>query len=142
MRRHWLCAVCVAVGFVLASSGSAVAHHGDAGRYVEEVISVTGEVLQIQFINPHSMIVFEVTEPDGKKVRWQAEMGSPQQLFREFHWTKELVKPGDTITLTGRRPKSGAPYLNLTERANIVMTESGKEIFRTQNYGQPAPPPE
>ena len=140
MRKNWMCAVCLAAGALVAWSPAAVAHHGDAGRYVEEVISVTGTILQIQLINPHSMVVFEVAEPDGKKVRWQAEMGAPQQLVREFRWTKDLVKPGDKITLTGRRPKSGAPYLNLTERANIVLTDTGKEIFRTANYGQPAPP--
>jgi hypothetical protein len=27
----------------------------------------------------------------------------------------------------------------LTERANIVLTDTGKEIFRTANYGEPAP---
>ena len=42
----------------------------------------------------------------------------------------------DKITVSGRQAKSGAPYMNLTERANIVMTDSGKEIFRTANYGQ------
>ena len=43
------------------------------------------------------------------------------------------------LTMTGRRLKSGAPYINLTERANVVLADSGKEIFRTENYGQPAP---
>jgi hypothetical protein len=124
---------------LVVSPGPLSAHHGDAGRYVEEVIVVKGTVIAVQMLNPHSMIVFEATEADGKKVRWQAEMGAPQALMRDFGWTKETLKAGDQITLTGRRPKSGAPYLNLTERANIVMTESGKEIFRTANYGQPAP---
>jgi hypothetical protein len=43
------------------------------------------------------------------------------------------------LTMIGRRLKSGAPYMNLTERANIVVTETGKEIFRTPNFGAPAP---
>jgi hypothetical protein len=139
MCRKSFCALLFAVAALAVSSSPLAAHHGDAGRYVEEVIVVKGTVLAVQMLNPHSMIVFEVTEPDGKKVRWQAEMGAPQALMRDFGWTKETLKAGDQITLTGRRPKSGAPYLNLTERANVVMTESGKEIFRTANYGQPAP---
>ena len=49
------------------------------------------------------------------------------------------VKKGMKITFTGRRLKSGAPYLNLTERAPSSSTDTGKEIFRTENYGQPAP---
>jgi hypothetical protein len=43
------------------------------------------------------------------------------------------------LTLIGRRLRSGAPYLNLTERANIVATDSGKEIYRTANFGEPPP---
>ena len=30
--------------------------------------------------------------------------------------------------------------INLTERANIVVTDSGKEIYRTENFGKAAPP--
>ena len=42
-------------------------------------------------------------------------------------------------TLTGRRLKSGAPYMNMTERARIVLVDGGKEVLRNANYGQPAP---
>jgi hypothetical protein len=44
-----------------------------------------------------------------------------------------------TLTMIGRRLRSGAPYLNLTERSNIVLADSGKEIYRTENFGAPAP---
>jgi hypothetical protein len=29
--------------------------------------------------------------------------------------------------------------MNLTERSQITLTDSGKEIYRTANFGQPAP---
>jgi hypothetical protein len=51
------------------------------------------------------------------------------------------VKPGAKITLTGRRLKSGAPYINLTERARVVLDDTGKEIWKTANYGEATPPP-
>ena len=35
------------------------------------------------------------------------------------------------FTVTGRRAKSGAPYMNLSERSTIVMADSGKEIYKT-----------
>jgi hypothetical protein len=139
MSKRFVGAVSFGLAFLLASAAVAVAHHGDAMRYNEEVIVVTGTIVQIQLINPHTLLTFEVTEPGGKKVRWQAELGAPMALVREFRWTKDLIKVGDTITMTGRRPRSGANYLNLTERSNIVMTDTGKEIYRTENYGQPAP---
>jgi len=58
---------------MLASSSAALqAHHGDAGRYDEDVISVTGTVVAVQMVNPHSHIIFDVVEK-GKTVRWNAE---------------------------------------------------------------------
>jgi hypothetical protein len=126
----------VGVG-ALVLSGAAWAHHGDAGRYVEEVVDVTGVVVETQLINPHSILVIDVTDAGGKTVRWQAEMTGAQQLIRSG-WAND-VKPGVKVTLTGRRLKSGAPYMNLTERARVILVDSGKVVLQSANYGQPPP---
>ena len=126
----------LALAAALAISGlPALAHHGDAGRYEDNVVVMKGTVVELELISPHSIIVVDVPDENGKVVRWQAEMGGRTAMIKDFGWTKDTVKPGDKITLTGRRVKSGAPYMNLTDRANIVMTDTGKEIFRTNNYG-------
>ncbi len=125
----------VAVGCLLFST-AAWAHHGDAGRYVEDVVTLNGVVVETQLINPHAIVVFDVADANGKTVRWQAELGGAQALIRSG-WTND-VKPGTKITLTGRRLKSGAPYMNLTERARVILTDTGKEVHRTANYGQPS----
>ena len=140
MWKSVLFGVCLGV---LLSSGVARAHHGDAGRYIEDVMTITGTVVELQMTNPHAHIVFDAPDPNAnnKVVRWQAELGGPQQLIRNFGWTPSTVKPGTKIQFTGRRLKSGAPYLNLTERANIVLPDTGKEIWRTANYGEATPPP-
>lgn len=138
MNKGLLSTVCVAIG-VLAASVSTLAHHGDADRYLQDVVTIKGTVVELLMTNPHAHIVLDVTDESGKTVRWQAEMGGPQQLVKQFGWTPTLMKKGTHITLTGRRLRSGAPYLNLTERANVVLTDSGKEIFRTENFGQPPP---
>ena len=139
MNRGLYVAMVAAIGWLLVSS-TALAHHGDADRYNQEVVVITGTVVELKMTNPHAHIVLDVTE-GGKTVRWQAELGGPQQLTRQFGWTPNTMKAGTKVTLTGRRLKSGAPYMNLTERANIVLTDSGKEIFRTENYGEPPPKP-
>ena len=115
------------------------AHHGDAGRYDEDVITVTGTVVAVQMVNPHSHIIFDVVK-GGKTVRWNAELGQPQQLIKQFGWTPQTIKVGMKLTMIGRQLKGGAPYINLTERANIVMADTGKEIYRTENFGKGAPP--
>ena len=135
MRNSSAFAVCLAVGS-LVLSGSAWAHHGDAGRYIEEVLEITGTVVETQLVNPHSILVLDVAT-DGKTVRWQAEMGGAQQLIKSG-WTND-VKPGTKVTLTGRRLKSGAPYMNLTERARVILADSGKVVMQNANYGQAAP---
>ena len=124
---------------VLASSSVGLrAHHGDAGRYDEEVITVTGTVVALQMLNPHSHIIFDVVQ-DGKTVRWQAELGTPQQLIAQYKWTPQTIKKGMRLTMIGRQLKGRAPYLNLTERANIVVADTGREIYRTANFGKAAP---
>ena len=117
--------------------GYAWAHHGDAGRYNDETVTLKGTVVQLVMVNPHALIVFDVND-GGKTTRWTAELGGPQQLIKQFGWSPTTIKPGMPITLIGRVVKSGDPYMNLTERAQITLTDSGKEIYRTANFGQPA----
>jgi hypothetical protein len=130
MKTGLMFAAGVALGLLVVSS-PVRAHHGDADRYDKDVISVTGTLVELQLVYPHSVIAFDVTDASGQTVRWQAEMGGQQQLVKQFGWTKSTVKPGDKVTVTGRRAKSGAPYMNLSERSTIVMTDSGKEIYKT-----------
>jgi hypothetical protein len=131
--------VALTLGVLIVAGAVLGAHHGDAGRYDEEVITVTGTVVAVQMVNPHTHIIFDVLDK-GKKVRWQAELGTPQQLIKQFGWTPQTLKQGMKLTMIGRQLKGKQPYLNLTERANIVVTDTGKEIYRTENFGK-APPP-
>jgi len=118
-----------------------LAHHGDAGRYDESAFVITGTIVEIRLTNPHSIMVFDVTDENGKTVRWQGEMTGGQQIVRQFGWTKDSPKVGDKITLTGRRVKTGAPYMNLAKRANIILTDTGKEIYVGQTPpGSPITP--
>jgi hypothetical protein len=128
----------IAAGLLLISI-PLFAHHGDAGRYEENVVVLTGTVVEVQLVDPHSMIVLDIPNEKGQPVRWQAELGGRNALAKNFGWSKSTLKFGDKITITGRKVKSGAPYINLTEKANVVLTDSGKEIFRTPNYEPPAP---
>jgi len=135
MKKTVLCAVALAVASLIP--GSVWAHHGDAGRYNEDPVTLKGTVVQLVMVNPHALIIFDVNE-GGKNTRWTAELGGPQQLIKQFGWSPTTVKAGMPVTLIGRVVKSGDPYMNLTERSQITMTDSGKEIYRTANFGQPA----
>jgi hypothetical protein len=119
---------------LLLGSGSLYGHHGDAGRWDDKVTVLKGTVVELQFTNPHTMIVFDVND-SGKTVRWQAELDGTNPLAKTFGWNKNTLKAGDKITISGRRVKSGSPYLSMNERAVIVLTDTGRELFRTDENG-------
>ena len=127
----------MALGLILMS-GSAVAHHGDAGRYEETLTTVSGTVLELQLINPHSFLLLEVTEPNGNTVRWWGELGRPNAL-RGWCWNEDVIKAGDRLTMVGRRRKNGQPYMSLSEEARVIDA-NGKEIFRGNELGQSREP--
>lgn len=120
-------------------SMSVLAHHGDAGRFEEDTITLTGTVVALQLINPHSLLVLDVADEGAQTVRWQAEFTGGANLQRQG-WTRQTLQAGEQITITGRALKSGQPYINLSERARILRTENCEEIYRTRS--DPDGPPE
>ena len=138
-----------AAASLLLLSAPLFAHHGFAGRYDEEhPVTVSGTVLELQFQNPHSIIIFENKDASGKAVRWQAELGSANLLAREG-WTRATLKAGDHITIIGPQNKNGSADLNLSHESKITLADSGKVIHNSikaeagqggQGGGAAAPP--
>jgi hypothetical protein len=123
-------------------SGPVFAHHGFAGRYDEaNPITITGTVVELQFINPHSQIIFEAKGPNGDTQRWHAELAAASSMHRDG-WTKDTLKPGDKITILGPAAKNGTFDMNLSHESRITLTDSGKVIhdsIGTGPGGGPAP---
>jgi hypothetical protein len=116
---------------LLLTTAPVFAHHGFAGRYDEDhPITVTGTVVELQFQNPHSFIIFENKDASGKAVRWQAELGSANNMSREG-WTRTTLKPGDHITIIGPQNKNGSADLNLSHESKITIDDTGKVIHNS-----------
>ena len=127
----------VSLAAVLLAS-PALAHHGFAGRYDEEhPITVTGTVVEVQFLNPHSFIFFDVKGKTGETQRWQAELGGAGQLNRGEGWTRTTLKAGDKITIIGPQNKNGSGDMNLSHESKIIMTDTGKVIHNSIKAEQP-----
>ena len=139
MKNKRMASFFVSLAALLLAS-PALAHHGFAGRYDEEhPITVTGTVVEVQFLNPHSFIFFDVTGKDGKTVRWQAELGGAAQLNRGEGWTRTTLKVGDKITIIGPANKNGSGDMNLSHESKITMADTGKVIHNSIKAEQ-APP--
>ena len=139
MNGKLLASSCVLILGVFLISGPVSAHHGFAGRYDEvHPTTVQGTVLEFEFINPHSAIIFEAKDQSGAMQRWHAELGGANALHRADGWTKETLKPGDKITIVGPRNKNGSNDMNLSHESKISLTDTGKEIHNLFKSQQPA----
>jgi hypothetical protein len=87
------------------------AHHGSAA-YDLNTSTVSGTIVEFQFVNPHCQLRVDVKDDKGNVVQWTGEFTNPAALHRRG-WTKEMFKPGDAITLEGNRAKSGAPFMRV-----------------------------
>jgi hypothetical protein len=117
----------VFAGFFVVSS-SIFAHHGTANYDMTKVITVKGTVTDFQFINPHTLILFDVKNDKGVVEHWQAEATSPNHLVRAG-WTKNTLKPGDAITISGFRAKNGSTVMRFQKMVlanGLEVTEGGE----------------
>ena len=103
--------------------GPIYAHHGTAAYDMEKSLTLKGVVTSYEFINPHAEIRVAVTDENGRTVNWLAETNNPNRLARRG-WNRNVLKPGDVITIVGNPVKSGAPNLRLTK----VVLADGKEL--------------
>lgn len=103
---------------------SAKAHHSSSLFYdVKDRITVTGEVSEFLFANPHAILKFEVAGPDGTVQEWTAETTSPS-LLRRRGWSRESFVPGETVTLEGMPSLDGSWLMRITR----AWRDDGSEI--------------
>jgi len=86
------------------------AHHSTAMYEMANPTTITGTVKRFEWTNPHAFIYLEVKDEKGNAVEWEIELMSLNHL-RSYGWVRTTVKPGEVITCTGGRAKSGAPSM-------------------------------
>lgn len=103
----------------------AVAHHSFAAEYDStKPMSATGEVTKVEWMNPHARFYVDVKDEGGKTTNWEFELGSPNGLMRQG-WTRNSLKPGDTISVEGYLAKDGSKLAN----ARTVKLSDGRKVF-------------
>jgi uncharacterized protein DUF6152 len=105
----------IALGLATALLGAHAgsAHHSFAAFFdPSKTVSVKGTVQQFAFTNPHGTIVLKVPGPNGSVQEWRAETNAPVVLVRRG-WSRDVIKPGDVITIEGWPARDGKHYLRL-----------------------------
>jgi hypothetical protein len=94
---------------VLALAPALVRAHHSAVMFDDaKEVTVTGVVKEFQFTNPHSWLLVDVTEKDGKVTTWGFEAEGPTTLMRNKVRPGDL-KAGTRLTITGHPMKDGRP---------------------------------
>jgi len=93
---------------VLAAGTAGVAAHHSAAMFDEKkTVTLEGEVKQFQLTNPHSWLLVDVKEKDGKVTTWGFEAEGPSTLARAGIKPSDL-RPGTKLKITGNPMKDGS----------------------------------
>lgn len=122
------------VAALLLTAAASRAHHSFAAEYdANQPITLQGQIARIDLVNPHAWLYLEVKDGDGKVVRWNVEMGAPNNLIRRGV-TKATLPIGETVTVDGYRAKDGSSTVN----GRQIRMADGRTLFTgSSNTGAP-----
>lgn len=112
----------VIAGAISVIGSAAFAHHSFAMFDNTRKIDVKGTVKDVQWTNPHVWLDMVVME-NGQQKTYGFE-GGAVAVLKKFGWTKDLVKAGDTVTLTAHPFKDGKPGGSI----DFVTLADGRKI--------------
>lgn len=105
MNAEWIRRVALTVSFFLVSI-PLLAHHGASEYDMTKIVTLSATVKELQFVNPHTLLVFTVKDDSGKAMEWEGELPSPNLLSRRG-WSRSTLKAGDQVTVIGSPAKNG-----------------------------------
>ena len=90
-----------------AAIAPALAHHSTAMFDQSKVVSRTGTIKQLEWVNPHVWLHVTLTDDNGREAVWSFEAGSPLQL-QQLGWKSESFRAGGKIDVGFRPMKDGS----------------------------------
>ena len=127
----------VALGVIalwLGAGAPARAHHAFAAEFdANSPIELNGTVIRMEWVNPHTWIHIDVTQPDGSQERWMIEGGPPTSLLRRG-FTKASLLAGTEGFVEGFRAKDGSQKAN---GRDVTFADGSKLFLGSSGTGAP-----
>jgi hypothetical protein len=104
------------------------AHHSAVMFDEAKDVTVEGVVKEFQFTNPHSWLLVDVTDKDGKVTTWGFEAEGPTTLMRNKVRPSDF-KAGTRLTITGHPMKDGRPaalWVKAVRADGVEFNPSGR----------------
>jgi hypothetical protein len=105
------------------------AHHAYTAEFdTSKPVKLTGTVSKLEWTNPHIWIYLDVKDADGKITTWGFSASPPGMLTRRGI-TKDALKIGEVLTISGHRAKDGSN----NSSGNIVTFADGRDAMIGQD---------
>ena len=120
--------------FLVAALVPVSAHHAFAAEFdAFSPIELTGTVVKMEWVNPHTWIHIDVTQPDGSQERWMIEGGPPTSLLRRG-FTKDDLLAGAEVFVQGFQAKDGSQKAN---GRDVTFSDGSKLFLGSSGTGAP-----
>ncbi|NNL30131.1 MAG: hypothetical protein HKO77_03870, partial [Gemmatimonadetes bacterium] len=96
----------LAVGLAtLVIAAPAVAHHAFGAEFDRDApIQLRGQIVKLEWVNPHTWVHVEIAKDDGTTEVWMVEGGTPNVLLRRG-LRRDCLTPGTEIIVDGYQAK-------------------------------------
>jgi len=131
MHKHLV--ALLAAGVLLSGGGLAFAHHPFSAEYdSNKPAQVEGKITKVDWTNPHSFVMVQVKDANGKLQHYRVELGSPHAL--EVKGLKRgNLRVGQTVTVVGWFGRDDRTRINAR-----TLTVNGKEFDAASSYNEAA----
>ena len=120
---------------ILLYAAPAVAHHAFGAEFdADAPIRLQGELVRVEWVNPHSWLHIEVTNDDGTKDVWMVEGGTPNVLQRRG-LRRECLPIGSELIVDGYQAKDHS--LKRANGRDVTFSDGTKFFLGSSGTGAP-----
>ncbi len=120
---------------LLVYAAPAVAHHAFGAEFDRDApLQLTGPIVRLEWVNPHSWIHIQVTNPDGSSDVWMVEGGTPNVLQRRG-LRRDCLPIGTVLIVDGYHTKDHT--LKRMNGRDVTFPDGTKFFLGSSGTGAP-----
>ena len=121
---------------VIASGIPATAHHSNPLYFdMSKAITLEGEVLRVEWINPHVLLYLQSKNDQGQSETWILHGSSLNNALRQVGSMKERLKPGTAISARGWPPRNPL-FVNDVQTVLLTRPDDARQSPRIVGAGE------
>jgi Family of unknown function (DUF6152) len=121
---------------VIASGIPATAHHSNALYFdMSKAITLEGEVLRVEWINPHVLLFLQSNNDKGQSEAWILHGSSLGNALRQVGSMKGRLKPGTLISARVWPPRNPL-FLNDAQAVLLTRLDDARKFSRIVGAGE------